>query len=434
LNRNTTLVVPVSMLIVAILGACALFPTAAPPTATNLPTIPPLPTFTPTLRAPTIRPLAPPTPGRTLVSRTATSEPTVPSATRTPTPRPATEKDIVDLLVPIREKYKLPSLGGTIVTSKGLVAAGVTGIRKAGTNVPVTVNDEWHLGSDTKAMTAVMIGSLVEQGKLRWDMTLGEVFPDLAPTMNSSFRKVTFLHLLSHEAGLPMNLDWFQLSSKGTPREQREMAVKVGTSVPPLYTPGTQYQYSNAGYVLAAAMAERVTNDSWEDLITRLLFQPLGMKNAGFGVAGTPGQLDQPWPHLADGSPWTPNDGVEDNPPVMAPAGEVHATMADWAKFIADQLNGSRGERALLGTDIYQKLHTPPFGGDYALGWLVADRDWGGGTVYTHNGSNNLNYATVWLAPQRDFAFLAVTNQGGDNAASATDDAVAAMIGYYTRR
>jgi hypothetical protein len=158
------------------------------------------------------------------------------------------------------------------------------------------------------------------------------------------------------------------------------------------------------------------------------------MVDVGFGGTGTPGKIDQPWPHSSDGTPMPTNGPSEDNPPVMAPAGEVHATIADWSKFIADQLKGSRGERALLEPAAYQKLHTPPFGGDYALGWLLADRDWGGGTVYNHNGSNNMNYATVWIAPQRDFAFLAVTNQGGDSAATATDDAVAAMIDYYAGR
>ncbi len=75
-------------------------------------------------------------------------------------------------------------------------------------------------------------------------------------------------------------------------------------------------------------------------------------------------------------------------------------------------------------------MHTAPFGGDYFCGWLVVDRPWGGGTVYTHAGSNTMNYAVVWVAPKRDFAFLAVTNQGGKEAVSGTDDAAAALIGY----
>jgi CubicO group peptidase (beta-lactamase class C family) len=78
------------------------------------------------------------------------------------------------------ETTPCPRIGGAIVTSQGLIGVGVTGVRKAGTDALVTPDDKWHLGSDTKAMTATMIGLLVQQGKLRWDSTIGEVFTDLA--------------------------------------------------------------------------------------------------------------------------------------------------------------------------------------------------------------------------------------------------------------
>src|SRR5262245_36895912 len=113
---------------------------------------------------------------------------------------------INELLEPIRAAHKLPALAGAIVTSKGLVAAGAVGVRKAGTDVSVTVNDLWHLGSNTKAMTATLIGTLVEEGKLRWDSTTAEVFPELAADFTPQFRDVTVSHLLSHRAGLPPNL------------------------------------------------------------------------------------------------------------------------------------------------------------------------------------------------------------------------------------
>jgi hypothetical protein len=102
--------------------------------------------------------------------------------------------------------------------------------------------------------------------------------------------------------------------------------------------------------------------------------------------------------------------------------------LADWAKFIADQLRGARGEKALLKPETYRKLHTPPFDGDYALGWLVTERDWGGGRVLTHAGSNNMNLAVVWMAPLRDFAVLVVTNQDGEAAAKACDEVASALI------
>jgi CubicO group peptidase (beta-lactamase class C family) len=75
---------------------------------------------------------------------------------------------VVEALKPIRLKYKLPAIAGAIVTSKGATMLGVVGVRKAGTDVAAAVGDQWHLGSETKAMTATVIASLVEQGKLKW--------------------------------------------------------------------------------------------------------------------------------------------------------------------------------------------------------------------------------------------------------------------------
>ena len=90
-----------------------------------------------------------------------------------------TTDDLRSLLAPIREKYDLPALAGAIVTSHKLVATGAVGVRKYGTETPVTINDEFHLGSDTKAMTATLLALLVEEGKISWGTTLGESFPDL---------------------------------------------------------------------------------------------------------------------------------------------------------------------------------------------------------------------------------------------------------------
>jgi CubicO group peptidase (beta-lactamase class C family) len=346
------------------------------------------------------------------------------------------DRRINDLLEPIRQKHKLPALAGAIVTGKGLEALGAVGVRKAGTDVAVTVGDQWHIGSDTKAMTAALMASLVEQGKLKWETTIEEAFPDLAPSLSPSLTKMTLLHLLAHRTGLPANLPlgWHSVPRIMPIREQRQAAVRIGLKAKLESEPGAKFGYSNLGYVIAGAIAEKYADASWEDLITRTIFEPLGMKSAGFGGVGTPGEIDQPWGHTADGKPVGGNGPDVDNPPVLGPAGRVHCTLSDWSKFIADQLRGARGEKALLKAESYQKLHAPPFGGDYALGWIVTERDWGGGTVLTHAGSNTMNFAVVWMAPKRDFAVLVVTNQGGDTAVKACDEAAAALIGLHLRK
>lgn len=336
---------------------------------------------------------------------------------------------VTRLLKAIRQKFDVPAMAAAVVTSDGVKFVGAVGVRKRGTQVPVGLNDLWHLGSDGKAMTSTLIARLVEQGKLRWDSTLGGIFPELAAQMNPEFRKVTLLELLSHRAGLPRNVDLAEYQGADV-QALRLRVVRSELAKQPLSAPGDKFAYSNVGYIIAGAIVEKITGQAWQDAISNQVFKPLQMDSAGFGGTGTPGKIDQPWPHTADGKPTSENGPAMDNPPVMGPAGRIHCSIQDWAKFIQDQLRGARGEtRTLLQPESYRTLQTPTFGGDYALGWVVVQRNWAGGKTLSHVGDNTMNCADVWIAPNRDFAILIVVNQSGDTAFRAADDAVGAMIG-----
>jgi CubicO group peptidase (beta-lactamase class C family) len=337
------------------------------------------------------------------------------------------DEAVTQALKPIRQKFNVPAMAAAVVTSDGIKFAGAVGVRKRGSEVPVGLDDLWHLGSDTKAMTSTLIARLVERGQLRWDSTLAEIFPDLAPQMNPEFQKVTLLQLLSHRAGLPENLDLAAYSGDDV-QAVRLRAVREYLARKPEAKPGSSFAYSNLGDIVAGAIVEKVTGQPWERAITDEVFKPLQMNSAGFGGTGTPGQIDQPWPHTDDGQPTAENGPDMDNPPVMGPAGRVHCSIQDWARFVQDQLRGARGEPALLKPETYPKLQTPPFGDDYALGWIVAQRGWGGGTVLNHGGDNTMNFANVWVAPKKNFAILVCVNQSGDTAFRASDEAVGALI------
>lgn len=328
-----------------------------------------------------------------------------------------------------RQKYNLPSLAGTIVTSKGAGEIIVTGVRKAGTEVAVTANDKWHLGSDTKVMTTCLLATLIEAKKLRWETTMAEVFPEQAKTMSPELQKVSSLHLLSHRAGLPPNLMWWSFAKPGKSlKEQRADVVEQVATIKLNSEPGTKYEYSNLGYVVAGAIAEKMSGKSWEELMRQIIFEPLGMKSAGFGGLGTPGKIDQPWPHEASGKPKEKNGPDVDNAAVLGPAGTVHCTLSDWAKFIADQLRGARGQNGLLKVESYREVQTPHFGGEYALGWSVAEHKWANGKLLTHAGSNAINFALAWVAPLRDVASLVCTNIGGDSAMKAVNEIIGPML------
>ena len=227
---------------------------------------------------------------------------------------------------------------------------------------------------------------------------MAEVFPEKARTMAPELQKVSLLHLLSHRAGLPPNLNWRSFAQPGKSlKEQRAAVIEHVATIKLNSEPGTKFEYSNLGYVVAGAIAEKISGKSWEELMPEIIFGPLGMKSAGFGGLGTPGRIDQPWPHEEDGKPKKKNGPEVDNPEVLGPAGTVHCTLSDWSKFIADQMRGMRGQDGLLKAESYREIRTPHFGGDYALGWAVSDLKWANAEALTHAGSNTMNFALAWV-------------------------------------
>jgi CubicO group peptidase (beta-lactamase class C family) len=198
-------------------------------------------------------------------------------------------------------------------------------------------------------------------------------------------------------------------------------------------------------------VTEKVTVLSWEELITTMLFQPLGMTTAGFGPMGIANQLDQPWQHLyfemakylpqslqylysgEKITPVAPNTPYNDLPPVFRPAGLVHVSLKDWAKFIIMHLEGEQGGSKLLKPETFKILHTPPFdkGDGYALGWDVKDSKLVNAKTLWHSGSNMVSHAEVFAVPERDFAVLIATNIESPGTIPASSDALIAIIDKF---
>lgn len=347
---------------------------------------------------------------------------------------PPMTNDLSPLLTPIVQKHDVPGIAAAVVQSGETVALGVAGVRTRGKDDKITVTDRFHIGSDTKAMTAMLCGILVDEGKLKWDQTLGETFAELKDSMHPQYHAVTLEQLLTHRGGAPGDLTRDQLwgklwQHKGTPTSARRLLLQGVTSNPPEATPGEKYIYSNAGYSMAGHMAETVTGKSWESLTREKIFRPLGMTTAGFGPPGVRTNNDQPRGHKSDGTPVEPSPGA-DNPVAIGPAGIVHCCIEDWSRFIAANLPS--GKTKLVEPETLVKLHTPASGTQkYAMGWLIADNQpWAGGPALTHAGSNTMWYAVAWLAPEKDFAVLIACNQAN---AQACNDAAIAIIADHHR-
>src|SRR5262249_58310653 len=129
--------------------------------------------------------------------------------------------------------------------------------------------DQFHLGSDTKAMTAALVALFVEKGDLDWDSTLGGTFPDLAGDMSPEVRKITLNELLTHHADFAHDIEggWGVIPRRGSPREQRHEVLRRLASARLPSAPGEKFSYSNVNYVLAGHMAEKAGNADWEEVM-----------------------------------------------------------------------------------------------------------------------------------------------------------------------
>ncbi len=356
-------------------------------------------------------------------------------------------RDLSVLLEKGRRREGFPAVAAVVVRSDGIVAQGVTGVRKLGDATLAARGDRWHLGSCTKAITATMIGVLVERGELSWDTTIASAFPNLGRTTREAYADVTIEMLLQHRGRISAEPNvpglWDRLwMRKGTPVQERRLMTRPVLSQEPVIPRG-RFVYSNFGYGIAGHMAETITGKPWEQLVRELVFEPLGMKSAGFGVPWADEPPTDPWPHKADGTVITPGP-MADNPPSIGPAGSIHASIEDWAKFIRVHLQGARGEdTSLLKASTFKRLHAGKpsgIGEAYAMGWKVLKRPWAAkrgthkpGPCLHHTGSNNSWYASVWIAPERDFAILVTTNMGGDGVFPKVDRIVSDVGQDYTK-
>ena len=334
----------------------------------------------------------------------------------------------------LRVQHRLPGIAAAAVREEEIVISATAGLRKVGSPERVTLADKWHIGSCTKSMTATVAAILVEEGRIRWESTIAELFPEWRAKMAAQWRPVTLEQLLTHRSGAPEDAPpdiWADAQKEvGSPAQQRIRFVRALLEKQPVASPGSKHIYSNQGYAIAGAMLEKVTKKPWEELMQTRLFTPLRMTSAGFGPPASRGKIDQPWGHRAGQGKLepVPRGPGADNPPAIGPAGTVHCSIADFARYAGWHARGVRGGQLLLSGNGFATLRRAPAGQAYAMGWGVAEREWGGGATFSHAGSNTMFYAIMWVAPEKNAAFVAATNAAGPEARAACDEAVSAMI------
>jgi len=329
-------------------------------------------------------------------------------------------------------------MAAIVLRADSVLARGIAGVRRSDSTAPVEERDRFQLGSNTKAITATVLATLVEEGKLAWTTTIADVFPELRDSISADFRAVTIDLLLSHHGGVSAFDDTDAKDFKniprlsGTPTERRTAFtawVLRGRPAGPVGVSGKGL-YSNGGYTIAGAIAERITGESWETLVGARVFKPLGLTGT-FAWSDSP-DVNQPWGHYETRrgvKPVDPRDAGERLPSIIWPAGSVELSLGDYAQFLQVNLRGLEGrDTPVLKAATIKHLHTSPVSppDKYGLGWGLQDFD--GAPASVHVGSAGAFYAITIVQPTRDLGVAVFANAGGQRAAAAATDAAKALI------
>lgn len=313
---------------------------------------------------------------------------------------------------------KIPGLAFAVVQGQEVVIAqglGVTSVEDKGCLVkPHTV---FRIGSITKPLTGTAVLRLVEAGRLALDTPVAEYLPCLNLSEPGAAQQVTVRMLLTHSAGLPTDI-----VLRGT-RDPQGLASFLQAELPryPLVAPpGLVSSYSNLGFCLLGHLAEVVTGQTYQELMSTLVFAPLRMNRTTFDpTLAMSHPLSQSHQLTADGDlhvlrPFADNSA-------FTPAGFAYSTVLDLANFARMHLAGGRFEDGqLLGSELITEMHklqVPTYsagGGGSGLSLFVDPHPRSGLLRVGHMGGITGFRALFEVYPTLEAAVIVVINRAGE--------------------
>jgi beta-lactamase class C len=321
--------------------------------------------------------------------------------------------------------FNVPGSAVAIVQNGEIIYARGFGVRNLETGEPVTTNTVFRVGSTTKAMTSMMIATLVDEGVLDWDTPAIEVYPEFKLPTEELTQSVTVRELMGMDTGLGTLILPLLIKEEYSATELLSALV----TFPVLSEKGRWYYnnqlYASAGYIaaLAAGHADKDLLDAYKSLVQARVFDPIGMESAG--IADDPSGLSDDYavsygislaggPEALERVPYAATNAD-------APAGGVIANVTDMARFLITQLNegvspdGVRVVSAENLTETWQPQTpitegppwvTPP--ASYGMGWI--DERYGDVRIVWHEGGMDAFLSEMAMLPEANAGIIILSN------------------------
>ena len=311
-------------------------------------------------------------------------------------PPPLTGFD--DLVARAMKDWRVPGLAMAVAKDGKIVIERGYGVRQLGQPAPVDSHTLFAIGSTTKAMTAALVGMLVDDKLLAWDDPVVKHLPWFQLKDPAVTRELTVRDLLTHRGGLG-NADYLWYGQSNSTEE----ILKRVRLIEPAYSVRSSFIYQNIMYAAAGAVIEAAGHKPWAETIRLRIFEPLGMRDSIATAATLKAHANVAAPHDIVGGQVRVIENMSVDP--VASAGAVWSSVSDmarWMQFLLDggRIGGSGGKR-LIGEATFAELFKPqtiapfdmypttsvvkPHWMTYGLGWF--QQDYRGRAVDFHTGS-----------------------------------------------
>jgi CubicO group peptidase (beta-lactamase class C family) len=336
-------------------------------------------------------------------------------------------KELEKQIDSLRVKYNVPAIAYGVVRNDSVIVKGVIGYRDIETNEKAQTDDLFHIGSNTKSFTSFLAGKLVEDGLISWNTNFFDLYPEMKAESDSAYYNITLLQLLSHRAKLinfknesevyPIVDYEKNLGENLNLAQKRYYFIKQALKYNPIpWYDHPDDRYSNAGYIAAAMMLEKVTGKTWEQLIIEQS-EKLGLEV----YIGWPddNKTNQPKGHI-NPKKWM-IDIEKDLIPIpdvlkkyhyfnqyvllCSPSGNLSITLKGFLKFLELNIDGLNGKDNYLKSKTYKELFTSyP---DYSCGWMHENYYV---PCFHHKGSAGTFNSVAIIVPEKNLGIVVMVN------------------------
>lgn len=319
--------------------------------------------------------------------------------------------------------WDVPGIAIAVVKNDSVIFARGFGVRTVGTNEPVDENTIFAIASTTKAFTSAMLGTLVDEKKLKWDDRVTDVYPGFKLSDPYATYELTVRDMLSHRSGLPRgDRLWYQ-----SPYDRDEVIKRV-RYLPANTSFRSSYGYQNIMFITAGEIYAKVSGETWDAGVRRRIFEPLGMTRTSTSIKDIQGDANVASAHdRIDGKTTRINWPNYDN---LGGAGAINSTVKDLANWVRTQLNkGEFNGKRIFSDSVSKEMHAAQTTirlskeieelfpethfSAYGLGWTL--RDYRGRKIVGHAGNLDGMSTQILMAPEEKLGVIAIANFDSSN-------------------